>query len=180
MIRLFVGLPLPVTVKERFASLASGIPQAHWTPPANLHVTLRFIGEVDELQAELIHDCLLGIRCPAFDATLTGCGTFDSGHRAHTLWVGVERSPELMHLHEKVESAVVRAGLEPEGRKYTPHVTLARLRNAPLPRVQTYVAGNNLLRDEFRVECFTLFSSRLGHGDPVYTAEAEYGLELSL
>jgi 2'-5' RNA ligase len=176
MIRLFVGLELPTTLREHLNGLASGLPNARWTSPGNLHVTLRFIGDIDEVQAELVHDSLSLLRDAAFDLVVSGCGAFASGQRAHTLWAGVEPVPELLHLQSKVESAVVRAGLEPEGRRYRPHVTLARLRNTPAGRLQNFIAGNNLLRAEVRVDHFVLFSSRLGQGEPVYTVLADYPL----
>jgi 2'-5' RNA ligase len=177
MIRLFVGLPLVPSVRDHLAILSSGLPAAHWTPPANLHVTLRFIGEIDEATAGIVHDHLATIRAPAFDLGIAGCGAFGTGRHTHTLWVGVDHTEPLQHLRDKVQSAVVRAGLEPERRKFKPHITLARLREPPLNRLHTFIAAHNLLRDGFRVESFTLFSSRLGHGDPVYTAEAVYPLE---
>lgn len=176
MIRLFVGLALPPSVKDRLAALSAGIPSARWTPPANLHITLRFIGEVDEPVGETIHDNLTFVRAPAFDLDIAGCGTFDGGRRAYTLWAGVSREPSLLHLHDKIESAVARAGVKPNGRRFQPHVTLARLKDPPLPRVQEFIAGNNLLRIPMRVASFVLFSSHLGHGDPIYTAESEYPL----
>ena len=176
MIRLFVGLDLPDPVRMVLGGIGSGVPGARWTPPGNLHVTLRFIGEVDETTADAIDVALSGIRAPDFEMTLAGCGAFASGHRAHTLWTGVERGPALLHLQDKVESAVVRAGVAPEGRKYQPHVTLARLKATPTSRLQSFIAGHNLLRATIAVEHFVLFSSRLGHEAPVYTAEAEYPL----
>jgi 2'-5' RNA ligase len=177
MIRLFVGIALPPALRQTLAQLASGLPQARLTPPENLHLTLRFIGEVDEVQAEAVDLALAEITAPSFTLTIAGCGAFDSGsHRAHTLWAGVERADALLHLHDKVEWAVVGTGLPHEGRKYTPHITLARLRATPLAKVQAMIAGNNLLKESVPVASFTLFSSRLGHGNPVYTAEAEYPL----
>ncbi|HLN24247.1 MAG TPA: RNA 2',3'-cyclic phosphodiesterase [Patescibacteria group bacterium] len=176
MIRLFVGLELPADLRDHLSGLASGLPNARWTSPGNLHITLRFIGDIDEAQAELVHDSLSLLRDTAFDLVVRGCGAFASGHRTHTLWAGVEPVPPLLHLQSKVESAVVRTGLEPEGRRYRPHVTLARLRNTPTGRLQNFIAGNNLLRAEIRVERFVLFSSRLGQGEPVYTVLADYPL----
>lgn len=177
MIRLFVGIALPPAVKSLLGGLGSGIPNARWTPPDNLHVTLRFIGEVDEPTAELVHASLSGIHAPAFDLALSGCGAFAAGHRTHTLWAGVAPTAALLHLQDKVERAVVRAGLDPERRKYQPHVSLARLKTAPAGRIQAFIAGHNLLSAVVRVESFVLFSSRLGHDAPVYTAEAEYRLD---
>lgn len=178
MLRLFVGLPLSSDIADRLDRLAAGIPNARWVDSANLHVTLRFIGEVAEGVAHDIHEALERIRAPAFAVEVGGLGAFESGRRPHTLWVGVERAPALTHLRDKVESAVVRAGLAPEPRRFAPHVTIARLKDAPARRVSEFLAGHGLFRaGTLQADRFVLFSSRLGHGGPVYTAEAEYPLE---
>lgn len=178
MIRLFVGIALPQTLRDRLAVLAGGLPGARWTPPQNFHITLRFVGEVDEAQADLLHAELSLLRAPACDIGLRGCGAFESGHRAHTLWVGVDRSAALELLHGRIEAAARQAGLTPEPRSYTPHITLARLsRQTPAGRVTSFIAGHNLLRESFTADKVTLFSSHLGKGEPVYRVEAEYSLD---
>jgi 2'-5' RNA ligase len=178
MIRLFVGLSLPDEVRLRLAALASGIPGARWLEPETYHVTLRFIGEVEEQVGEAIHDLLDGIRAPAFPLELAGMGAFDTGHRAHTLWAGVEKSAALVFLRDKVESAVVRAGLPPETRKFSPHVTLARIKDQPGRRLHDFLSHHGLFRaGPFMVDRFVLYSSHLGRTGATYTAEAEYPLE---
>ncbi|WP_404381990.1 RNA 2',3'-cyclic phosphodiesterase [Caenispirillum salinarum] len=179
MIRLFVGLDLPEDLREQLHRLGGGIPNARWLPPENLHVTLRFIGEIDEDRCDDVHNALSDIRSPAFDLEVAGIGAFENGHRAHSLWAGVEKVPELMHLHDKVDRALVGIGEPPERRKYTPHVTIARLKGAPVHKVQDFIAHNNLFRwGPWRVEHFTLFSSELGRSGATYTAEADYPLVL--
>ncbi|HIJ38476.1 MAG TPA: RNA 2',3'-cyclic phosphodiesterase [Rhodospirillaceae bacterium] len=179
-IRLFVGLTLPKAVRQKLETLQAGIPKAHWVPAANLHVTLRFIGEIDEGAAEDVHNALTHIDVSAFQATLGGLGTFGRGRRIHRLWAGLTASNELLHLQNKVEMAVRHAGLPAETRHFQPHVTLARLQDPPLARLQDFIAGNNLLKASFPVDAFQLFSSQLGHGDPVYRIEAEYLLRGSV
>jgi 2'-5' RNA ligase len=176
MIRLFVGLALPESLKDRLAALSGGLPNSRWTPPQNLHLTLRFIGEVDETTADDIDGQLQGIRAAAFPLEIDGLGTFAHGRRAFHLWVGAKRTPSLMHLQEKIESAVVRAGCDPERRRFQPHVTLARLKDPPLHRLRNFIAGHNLFQASLAVSSFTLFSSHLGRGDPIYRAEREYPL----
>jgi 2'-5' RNA ligase len=175
--RLFVGLDLPWELRERLAGLAGGIPGARWLPPANYHITLRFIGEVAAHQAEEI-DILLGsLRARGFPLSLAGVGTFAKAGRAVALWVGVERTPQLDLLQSKIETACQRAGLEPERRRFTPHVTLARLDNAAEAKLVGWVQSHNLFRAEpVPVAQFTLFSSLLGKEASVYTAEVEYPL----
>ncbi len=177
MIRLFVGIELPEELRDRLAALGEGLPGARWVPAHNLHLTLRFIGEVDEALAEDLHQALESVRAPAFTQALGGVGTFAARGRPHTLWVGAEREPPLVHLRDKIESALVRAGLDPEGRKFAPHVTLAKLADPKPDRLHHFLAAHSLLRAEFEVERFVLFSSLLGGGDPVYRAEADYALE---
>jgi RNA 2',3'-cyclic 3'-phosphodiesterase len=176
-VRLFVALPLPDGVVARLMLLRGGIPGARWVEPENMHVTLRFIGEVDEPAAEEINYTLSHIEAPALELELRGLDTFGQGAKAHALWVGVSLTPALAHLQQKVDSAVVRAGRPPEGRKFTPHVTLARLNKPEAGRLQSFIEGNNLFKaGPFTLERFTLFESRAGNGGPVYTALEDYAL----
>lgn len=176
--RLFVGLDLPWSLRERLAMLAgAGIAGARWVPPENYHLTLRFIGETPGHKAEEIDMALAGLRARGFSLTLSGVGTFTRGGRSTALWVGVERNPQLDHLQTKIETALQRAGLQPERRRFQPHVTLARLDNANEGKVVSFVQAHNLFRAEpVPVEHFTLFSSQLGKEASVYTPEVEYEL----
>ena len=177
MMRLFVALDLPWELRERLAMLAGGIPGARWVPPENHHLTLRFIGETPKHRAEEIDTALAALRAPGFPLTLAGIGCFAKGSKAVSLWVGVERNPALDHLQNKIETALRRAGLEPERRRFAPHVTLARLDNVSEAKLAAYVQAHNLFRAEpVPVGHFTLFSSRLGKEQAVYTPEVEYEL----
>ena len=179
MIRLFVGIPLPEDVRQRLSHLAAGLERAHWISPENMHLTLRFIGEVDEHQGDDIDDGLTSIHVPAFDLSLAGLETFGRGHMVHTIWAGVSSAPELIHLQGKVESALVRSGLQPERRKYTPHVTLARVRKAPKGKVVDWLADHSGLNSpSFLVDRIVLYRSHLGHSGAHYEALAEYELDL--
>ena len=177
MLRLFVALPLPDGVIARLSIMCAGLPGADWVAPTNMHLTLRFIGEVEESVAEEIDGMLAGIEADAFSLELDGIGTFGEGTKARSVWAAVKPSPALSHLQAKVESAVVRAGLPPESRKFTPHVTLARL-NRPHPaRLEAFIAGNSLFQaGPFQIPQFTLFESRLGKGAPVYAPLVDYDL----
>ena len=176
--RLFVGLELPWELRQRVAMLAhAGIPGARWVPPENYHLTLRFIGETPGHVAEEIDHALAALTAPSFILTLTGIGTFAKGGRSQSLWVGVERSEPLERLQGKIENALQRCGLEPERRRFQPHLTLARLDNTAAPKLAAFIQANNLFRSEpIHVEHFTLFSSLLGKDQAVYHAEAEYEL----
>jgi 2'-5' RNA ligase len=175
--RLFVALDLPHIVRQRLADLAIGLQGARWVPPENYHITLRFIGETQSHKAEEIDLALATLRGRSFSLSLAGVGTLEKGGRVNALWAGVERNPALEHLQGKIETALQRAGLARERRRFAPHVTLARLDNAPEAKLAAWVQAHNLFRSEpVVVGHFTLFSSRLGKEQSVYTPEVEYPL----
>ncbi len=177
MIRLFVALSLPEDVRERLAGLAGGVPGARWVEAHTLHLTLRFIGETGEERLADLDDALRAVNTPPFALTLDGMGQFGSGRKLHSLWAGVERSAALGLLQAKIESAVVRAGFAPEGRKFTPHVTLARLKDAHPVRVMRYLAGNGLFRSRsFPVDGFSLYESHQGRHGADYAVISSYPL----
>jgi 2'-5' RNA ligase len=176
-VRLFVALDLPSSLRTRLSWMAGGLPGARWVPPENYHVTLRFIGELPGWRAEEVDHALAGLRAPGFELQLAGVGTFAKGGKVNALWVGVERNPALDHLQAKVETALQRAGIESERRRFNPHVTLARMDGVPEGKIASWVQGHNLFRsDKVPVEHFTLFRSRLGKEQAVYEAEVEYPL----
>ena len=175
--RLFVGIDLPFELRERMAALATGLPGARWVPWENLHLTLRFIGEVTPNQAEEVDIALAALRGKRFEMSVAGVGTINRGGREVALWAGVERSPGLDHLQAKVETALQRAGLPPERRRFTPHLTLARLDTFVEAKLAAYVQANNLFRaGPVMMDHFTLYSSLLGKEASVYTAEVQYPL----
>jgi 2'-5' RNA ligase len=142
-----------------------------------MHLTLRFIGEVDEEDAEEIDALLTGIETPAFSIELAGVNTFGEGAKARSLHTMVTPSAELVHLQAKIESAVVRAGQPPEPRRFTPHVTLAHLHKPQPPRLAVFLEGHAAFQaGPFRIDQFTLFESRLGKGSPVYMPLVDYPL----
>lgn len=173
MLRLFVGIDLPPELKLRLSLLAAGLPGAKWVDPGNYHLTVRFIGEVDEGQAADIDTALLQIRAPRFDLTLATIGHFG----LRMLWVGIDRDPALQHLHEKIESALNRLGFAPEERRYTPHVTLARLKGTHESKLRGYLSEHGLFRAApFAVERFSLVASYLTKSGAIYEDQADYEL----
>lgn len=177
MLRLFVALSLPPLVKAQISALSGGIPGARWVPPENYHLTLRFIGEVQGWQAEEVDTALAAIRCPRFDLALAGVGTFEKAGRIQSLHVTAERSDALTRLQAKVETALQRVGLEPERKRFAPHVTLARTDRAETHKLIGFVQAHSLFRTPpVTVEHFTLFSSFLGKEAAHYVPEVEYEL----
>lgn len=177
MLRLFVAIPLPDPLRRALAALGGGIPGASWVAEENLHLTLRFLGEIDEGTAADIDEALAGLQAPAVEVQVAGMGQFGEGDRARLLFAGVARTPELVHLQERVEAAVVRGGSPREKRKFAPHVTLARLKGAAMPRVQGFIAAHALFRPPpFVADRVVLFSSHLARDGAIYRAEADYPL----
>ena len=175
--RLFVALDLPSSLRTRLSWMSGGLQGARWVPPENYHVTLRFIGEVPAWRAEEIDLALAGLRATGFELQLSGVGTFEKGGKVMSLWIGVDRDPALDHLQSKIETAMQRAGLDSERRRFNPHVTLARVDSVPAFKVAEWLQGRNLFRsDKVPIEHFTLFRSRLGKEQAVYDAEVEYPL----
>lgn len=179
--RLFVALTLPETVRWQLRLLCGGLPGTKWVPPENFHITLRFLGDLDGRDLDYVDAALAGIRVPSFSIRLNGVGHFGNSSRVRAIWAGVEKEPAIQHLHDKVESAVVRAGLDPDRQKFTPHVTLSYPKDPPISKVQQFLASHSLFRSErFEVTHFTLFSSFIGGEHAIYSAERSYSLSQPL
>ena len=178
MQRLFVAIEIPEDVRARMAGLCAGLPGARWVAPENMHLTLRFIGEVDEGVMQDVDAELARLRAPGFALTFSGVDCFGNARRPRSLWVGVEAGEALAGLQARVESAVQRAGLPPEGRNFTPHVTLARFKGGRVARLGDYLSAHSQFRaGPVDVRRITLFSSVLGHNGAIYRPEAAYPLD---
>lgn len=176
--RLFVAIELPDSIKDRLSLLAGGLHGARWSDADQMHLTLRFIGEVEAPKADDVAAALHQVWAPSFPLSLVGLGEFSARGRVQTLWAGVESSPALMGLQARIESAVRRAGLPPEKRKFHPHVTLARLGEVR-PDLGRYFAQHEPFRSApFDIDEFTLFSSALGSDGAAHCVEARYPLGL--
>jgi RNA 2',3'-cyclic 3'-phosphodiesterase len=175
--RLFVALPIPRSVAQSIMLIQGGVPGARWQTSEQLHITLRFIGEVDGREIAMLDDALAGIGAPAFDLQLHSVGQF--GHKQpHALWAGLRKSEALEHLQRKVDAAIRRVGQPQDAYKFTPHVTVARLRNPENRKMIEWLADHALFTSpEFRVGAFHMYSSRLTSDGSVYAVEREYPLE---
>jgi 2'-5' RNA ligase len=177
MYRLFVAIELPTVVKQHLSLMLCGVPGAKWTEPEQMHLTVRFIGEVDGGIMEDIIGALSTVKVEPFQIHLKGVGHFPPRQDPQTLWVGVEKSEGLSLLRSRVESALARAGVPRERRKYHPHVRLAYLKNSKLSKVAIYLSQHALLEvAPFDVTRFYLFSSQLGSNGAIHRPEAVYTL----
>ncbi len=176
MPRLFTGLEIPGEVGMRLSMLRGGLPGARWIDPENYHLTLRFIGDVDDRLAHEIALILDQIRRKTFQLRFDGLGSF-GGRRPRAVFASIEQASALMELQAEHERLMRRIGLEAEGRKYTPHVTLARLRDATSRDVAEYLSLRGGIGDvSFTAPRFVLFSSRSSVGGGPYIVEADYPL----
>ena len=176
MYRLFVALRLPTMVREQLLGLMGGVAGARWQDNSQLHLTLRFVGEVDGRMAEDIMFALETVRNQAVELALDGIGTFDRKGRVDALWAGVSPVAHLNALHHKIDHALVRIGLPSESRAYRPHVTLARFSRlgGDLSEFATLHAG--LASPPFRIDSFGLFESHLGGCSAEYEQVRRYTL----
>lgn len=176
MHRLFVAARPPEPIRHQLLGLMSGVAEARWQEDEQLHITLRFIGEVDGRVAEDIAEALLAVRHPPIDTAIEGIGTFERKGRIDALWAGLAPADALAALHRKIDHALVRIGLPPEGRAFHPHITLARFSRKG-GDVSTFAALHaGLASPRFRLDSFGLYESRLGSAGAQYTQVARYGL----
>ena len=160
--RLFVALEIPKSIKATLNDLQSCFPGLKWTPASNLHLTLRFIGLVQQPHMELIRQSLRRIRYGSFHLVIAGLGLFRR-KAGGILWAGVRQEAALLQLKQQVD-AVLRAsaGLHLEEESFTPHLTLCRLKNSVPQALKAQVQEKAAERfGDFHATCFTLFRSFL-------------------
>lgn len=176
MPRLFTALEIPRDATLSLSLLRGGLPGARWVDVENYHLTLRFFGDIEGHVADEIADALDRVRRPSFSLTLSGVGAF-GGKKPHSLWAGVSASPDLAALQAEIERISQRLGLPKDQRKFTPHVTIARLKNADLQQVASYLSTRgNFAALPFRVSRFVLMSSRDSVGGGPYVVEETWPL----
>lgn len=177
MPRLFTGLEIPRDIAFALSLKRGGLPGARWIDPDNYHITLRYIGDVDERVADEVSDAL-DRYCGSeqFDVTLDHLGAF-GGNKPRSLYAGVANNLALARLQASQERLLQRIGLAPEGRKFTPHVTLARLRDTQPHEAALHIAqSGQFVPMRFPVGRFVLFSSRDSLGGGPYLVEQSYPL----
>ncbi|WAJ29072.1 RNA 2',3'-cyclic phosphodiesterase [Antarcticirhabdus aurantiaca] len=176
MPRLFVALEIPRDAALSLSFLRGGLASARWIDAENYHLTLRFIGDVEARLADEVVASLDRIVRAPFQIALKGVGSFGT-KKPHSVYAGVEASPELEALQAEADRAVRRPGLPADPRRFTPHVTLARLRNPKDAEVARYLDGRaNFRTPPFKVDRFVLYSSRESVGGGPYVIEEAFRL----
>lgn len=175
MHRLFVALRPPAEIREKLLDLMGGVAGARWQSDEQLHVTLRFIGEVDRRSAEDVALALSRVRASEVEMALSGAGSFDKRSVIHTIWAGVTPRDVHLSLHRKIDHHLVQVGLGAEARAYQPHITLARGRMGD-DALGFVAALSGLSSPAFRCTTFGLYESTLGRDGPSYTLIERYPL----
>jgi len=176
MPRLFTGIEIPEAVGFRLENLRGGLRPKRWIDSENYHITLRFIGDIDNDLADDVADLLGSVRRKSFTLTLDGLGAF-GGKRPHAVWARVCPSPELLALQAELEQVCQRAGLRPDTRKYTPHITLARVRGLSSADVAHYLSlHGDFYCPDIPVTRFALYSAKPSTGGGPYVIERAYPL----
>ena len=174
---LFVAAQLPLDIAERLAGLGGGVPGARWVPAQNMHVTLRYIGEVDGTMADDIATGLAGIAGAPFEIAVEGVGHFGGKNGSRVLYADIAPREPLKRLHDKIETMLQRIGMPADERRYHPHVTLARMKRGPLDRVGRFLQCHGMLMSErFELCEFHLYTSLRGHDGAIYSIEHSYPL----
>ncbi len=176
MPRLFTGLEIPADIGSTLSSLRGGLPGARWVDPDNYHVTLRFIGDIDGASANEIASLLWRVNRKPFEVTVQGLSSF-GGRKPRAVVANIAPSRPLIELQAELERMMQRIGLDPEGRKFVPQLTLARLHDASSQDVADYLSVRGYFPSRvFLVERFVLFSSRASTGGGPYVVEDAYQL----
>lgn len=177
MIRLFVGLAIAPHIRRLLSSLGTSLPGARAVPEDQVHLTLRFIGEVDAVTFGDIKDSLEGLDSPSLTLNITGTGHFPPRGQPRVLWAGIDPAGDVMILRNRVNNRLSLCGIKPEQRKFHPHITLARLKNSPPKRVAGFLAANAQLQSPpFSVDQVHLYSSSLHATGALHRVEAVYPL----
>jgi RNA 2',3'-cyclic 3'-phosphodiesterase len=177
MHRLFVAIRPPEPVRDRLLGLMGGIAGARWQADEQLHLTLRFVGEVDRHLARDVDAALGGVHHPRFAIALSGLGVFERRGEPVTLWAGIAPQEPVNALHKKVDQALVRVGVVADRRAYMPHVTLARLPRGAGPVRSLIEQSGGVAGPPFEVGDFGLYESRLTPDGPVYALAERYSLD---
>lgn len=175
--RLFIAIRPPSGIRDRMLDLMDGIDGARWQDDDQLHLTIRYLGDLERPIAEDIAESLSRLEFEPFTLTLRDTGMFERKGRPQTLWVGVQSSGALRTFQRKIERRCVSVGVPPETRKFHPHVTIARLNSSsgPVGPFLAQTAGIEL--GDWRVESYILYESNLRPEGSIYDPIVRYPIE---
>ena len=177
MHRLFVAVDLPDDIRDTVRAMCQGVPAARWVPAEQLHLTLRFIGDTDDALFAAIRQALAGVRSGPLPLSVNGVGHFPPGKHPRVLWVGLEPYEQLLALQQEIERVLVAAGVPAEPRKFSPHITIARLKEVPPGKVEAFETTHRTLASaSFPVTEFHLYSSTLSSKGATHRREQTYPL----
>lgn len=179
--RLFVALEIPSSVRENLAALIASMraitKEPRWLRAENLHVTLKFLGEVAEAKVDVIRSALGGIRSEKPVALeFRGFGFFPNEKHPRVFWAGMEASSNLKTLAGDIEGAIEKLGIAREKREFSPHLTLGRFERPRLPEVLRKLVADNQQREfgSLRTNEFHLIQSKLKPAGAEYTTVATF------
>lgn len=173
--RIFTALSLPPQICQSLMELYTALPEARWIEPDDMHLTLRFIGEVDGSMFKKIREALKAIRFGSFALEIEGVGYFPPRAEPRVLFAGIKSSPTMHLLKAKIDRQLFNCGIGPDARKYHPHITLARLKRTPEASIAQWLSSNALLKlPPFKIENFGLISSQLTNSGAIYKQESLY------
>ena len=176
MHRLFVAIRPPEAIRDLLIDVMDDSPDFRWQDDEQLHLTLRFIGEVERPVANDLADALARIHATTFELRVAGTGRFEQ-RNGGALWAAVEPKPPVAALAAKIERACQQVGLEPERRAFHPHITLARWKGRRTREVESFLTRTRgLVSEPFAVDAFILFESRLSRHGAHYEEVASYAL----
>jgi RNA 2',3'-cyclic 3'-phosphodiesterase len=175
--RAFIAIELPENIKNDLTKIQDklkiSLPKINWVKPANLHLSLKFLGEISSSQLEPIVQVMTEIikTTPPFEIKLETLSVFPNYRAARIIWIGINQPPpELKQLADQLETKLLKIGLPEEKRPFQAHITLGRIKNPLIP--EDLEKGLDKIRNdclEFKIRGITLFQSLLGPGGPTYS-----------
>lgn len=160
--RLFIAVPMPESVTKRLVELQQPIEGLRWQQEEKLHLTIKFLGEIDSERVIKVQDALTSVNLSEFSITLDGLGYFPKGKQPRVLWVGIEKNEPLQELYQTVESRCADLGFDPEQRSFKPHVTIGRIKGASKSKIESFIDQHKQFHiSDVPVGEFVLFESKL-------------------
>ncbi len=177
MKRLFIGIAIPDHITDKVLPIQTGIDATKWSKAENLHITLSFIGKVEDTIADKIVKLLRDIRMPKFQLALHGVGTFSKHDKPSFIWLGIKKENELIRLKKQIDTTLEENNIHIEQKPYNPHMTLASLNNSNLEEIDAFLEKHkDLTTDNFEVSEFVLYQSIGENGVSNYQKFKTYSL----